>query len=111
MEKRDMKRAIATLCIVMVSFPALAINRYNVMSMTCRAIQQTVQLAAILRWQSTRVPGLPLYNRYVRNSGFCEPGEYAKNVYVPSKDRKNCRVRECADFDFYDDDPIWNRRH
>ena len=104
-----MKRAILTFCIVTVSFPALAINRYDVMSMTCTAIQQTVQRegAAILRWQSTRVPGLPLYNRYVRDSGFCEIGEYAKNVYVPSKDRKNCRVRECADVDFFDDGVIF----
>ncbi|MEM9107376.1 MAG: hypothetical protein AAGC96_17130, partial [Pseudomonadota bacterium] len=71
-----MKRAILTLCIVMVSFPTLAINRYNVTTMTCASIQQRVQSegAAILRWESTRVPGLPLYDRYVRNSGFCEPG-------------------------------------
>lgn len=99
-----MKRAILTLCIVMVSFPALAINRYNVTSMTCQAVQQTVQRdgAAILRWQSTRVPGLPLYNRYVKNGLYCEPGERAKTAYVPSRDNPNCRVRECADID-YDD--------
>lgn len=100
-----MKRAVLTLCIVMISFPSHAINRYNVMAMTCAAIQQAVKNegAAILRWESKRTPGLPIYDRYVRNSGFCEPSEYAKNAYVPSKDRKNCRVKECADADF--DDP------
>ena len=99
-----MKRTILTLCIVMVSFPTLAINRYNVTTMTCAAIQQTVQRegAAILRWQSKRVAGLPLYNRYVRHGGFCEPGQYARSAYVPSKDRKSCRVKECADYSFDD---------
>ena len=88
----------------MVSFPALAINRYNVTSMSCKAVQQTVNQegAAILRWQSKRVAGLPLYNRYVRNSLYCGPGEYAKSAYVPSRDNPNCRVRECADIDFDD---------
>jgi len=99
-----MKRAILTLCIVMVSFPTLAINRYNVTKMSCSAIQQVVQRegAAILRWESKRKPGLPLYNRYVRHGGFCEPGQYARSAYVPSKDRANCRVRECRDIDFDD---------
>ena len=106
-----MKKAFLTLCIVMVAFPALAINRYNVMTMTCAAIQQAVQRegAAILRWESTRTPGLPIYDRYVRNSGFCEPSEYAKNAYVPSKDRRSCRVKECADASFDDFGPV--RRH
>lgn len=99
-----MKRAILALCIVTVTFPALAINRYKVTSMNCAAIQQAVNRegAAILRWQSKRNPTLPIYDRYVRNSSYCEPGEYAKNAYVPSRDNPNCRVRECEDYDFYD---------
>ncbi|MCP4998228.1 MAG: hypothetical protein GY933_05575 [Hyphomicrobiales bacterium] len=99
-----MKRAILTLCIVMVTFPALAINRYDVKSMSCAAVQQTVNRegAAILRWQSTRNPSLPLYNRYVKNGFYCNAGEYAKSAYVPTRDNPNCRVRECEDIDFDD---------
>ena len=97
-----MKRAILTLCIVMVSFPALAINRYNVTTMTCQTVQQTVQRdgAAILRWTSKRNPGLPLYDRFVRNRLYCGYNEYPEVSFVPSRDKQNCPVRKCTSKDF-----------
>lgn len=94
-----MKSVLLALCIVSVSFPALAINRYNVQSMSCAAVQQAVKRdgAAILRWQSARKPTLPIYDRYVRNGLYCDPNEYAKRAYVPSQNRANCMVYKCAD--------------
>lgn len=94
-----MKSVLLALCIVSVSFPALAINRYQVKSMSCAAIQQAVKRdgAAILRWQSTRNPSLPIYDRYVRNGLFCDPNEYAKRAYVPSRDKASCLVYKCDD--------------
>lgn len=98
-ENYDMKSVLLALCIVTVSFPALAINRYNVQSMSCAAVQQAVNRdgAAILRWQSARNPSLPIYDRYVRNGLYCDPNEYAKRAYVPSRNRANCLVYKCAD--------------
>ncbi|MEM6464236.1 MAG: hypothetical protein AAF724_20205 [Pseudomonadota bacterium] len=97
-----MRRALLTLCMVMVAFPALAINRYNVTAMSCAAVQAAVQRdgAAILRWQSPRNPGLPIYDRYVRNTLYCDYNEYATPAFVPSRDNPNCRVRNCTDDDF-----------
>ncbi len=94
-----MKQIILALCISAVALPAAAIQRYNIQSMSCSAVQQAVQRdgAAILRWQSARNPTLPLYDRYVRNRLFCDPDEYAKRSYVPTRDRKSCLVYKCAD--------------
>lgn len=97
-----MKKALLTLCIVAVSFPALAINRYNIQSMSCNAVQSAVKRdgAAILRYRSARNPSLPLYDRYVRNSIFCDNNESAQISFVPTKDNPNCRVRLCKSNDF-----------
>lgn len=103
-----MKQIVLALCISAIALPAAAIQRYNIQTMSCSAVQQAVQSdgAAILRWKSARNPSLPLYDRFVRNRLFCDPGEYAKRVYVPTRDRKSCLVRKCADsdFDVFDDD-------
>ena len=99
-----MKSLLLALCIVSVSFPALAINRYNVQTMSCAAVQQAVDRdgAAILRWQSPRNPSLPVYDRYVRNALFCDRGRYPTRDYVPTKDRAHCPVTKCADSTFED---------
>lgn len=97
-----MKQIILALCISAIALPAAAIQRYNIQTMSCSAVQQAVQNdgAAILRWRSARNPTLPLYDRFVRNRLFCDPGEYAKRVYVPTRDRKSCVVRKCADVEY-----------
>ncbi|MEX3009536.1 hypothetical protein [Hoeflea sp. TYP-13] len=97
-----MNRVLLALCIVSVSFPALAINRYNVQSMSCAAVQNAVNRdgAAILRWRSARNPSLPIYDRYVRNSLFCDRGQYPKRAYVPTNNAANCPVYKCVDSTF-----------
>ncbi len=99
-----MRKIILALCITTVGFPALAIERYNVQSMSCAAVQAAVNRdgAAILRYRSSRNPSLPLYDRYVRNGLFCDPSQYAKRSYVPTRDNNRCQVRKCAD-NLYDD--------
>ncbi|WP_136656811.1 hypothetical protein [Nitratireductor sp. XY-223] len=97
-----MKSVLLALCIVSVSFPALAINRYNVQSMSCASVQQAVDRdgAAILRWQSARSPSVPIYDRYVRNSLFCDKGQFPERAYVPSSNTAHCPVKRCADGTF-----------
>lgn len=94
-----MRKIILALCITTVSFPALAIQRYNVQTMSCASVQAAVNRdgAAILRYRSARNPSLPLYDRYVRNSRYCDYQQYAKPSFVPTRDNKQCRVRKCAD--------------
>lgn len=97
-----MKQLILALCITGVAFPALAIQRYNIQTMTCAAVQNAVNRdgAAILRYRSKRNPSLPLYDRYVRNRLFCGPSEYAERDYLPTRDTNRCLVYKCADIDF-----------
>jgi len=97
-----MKKLILILCVTAASSPALAIQRYNIETMSCASVQSTVDRdgAAILRWQSKRVPGLPIYDRYVRNFLFCDTDQYAKRDYVPTADNRSCRVYKCADQQF-----------
>jgi hypothetical protein len=103
-EASDMKKILLALCITAVSFPALAIQRYNVQTMSCASVQNAVNRdgAAILRYRSQRNPSLPLYDRYVRNGIYCDPGEYAERAYVPTRDNKLCPVRKCAAVQFND---------
>ena len=97
-----MRAVFATAVFGLLCFPAQAINRYNVNTMSCADVQSIVasQGAAILRYPSKRTPGLVLYDRYVRHSGFCEPGYYAKVGFVPTRDNPNCRVRHCKSINY-----------
>ncbi|MGL4404470.1 MAG: hypothetical protein ACRCT6_01810, partial [Notoacmeibacter sp.] len=55
--------------------------------------------AAILRYPSTRKPGLTLFDRYVADSRFCQIDEIGKWASVPAKDVQSCRVISCEKFD------------
>ncbi|AGS21421.1 hypothetical protein REMIM1_CH01591 [Rhizobium etli bv. mimosae str. Mim1] len=58
--------------LVLAASPAAAISRYNPLTMNCAGVRAAIhnQGAVIFRYQSPR--GLPLYDRYVRNSNDCE---------------------------------------
>lgn len=78
--------------------PAHAIKRYNIANMTCGKVQDIVRNdgAAILRYPSKQVAGMTLYDRYVRDSSFCNLlHEHAERAWVPAKDDKTCAVRVC----------------
>ena len=92
--------------LLLVSFEAQAISRYNSTSMSCDRIRATVRSegAVILRWQGRS--GAPRYGRFVAHGGFCESGTRAETSYVPSSDRRSCPVRECKYWS-PDDDFIW----
>lgn len=81
--------------------PALAISRYNSTQMSCEAVRERVinEGAAILRYPSTRVAGMTLYDRYVTRNAACEQHEYAARSYVPTKDNPRCPVLNCQDYE------------
>ncbi|MCM2473860.1 hypothetical protein HGO38_10285 [Rhizobium sp. CG5] len=92
-------KVAAALClgILLLSGPAEAISRYNLSGMTCEGARQAIRNegAVILRHPSKRVAGMTLYDRYVRDSRQCDPGEYAEWNYVPTKDSPRCPVLAC----------------
>jgi hypothetical protein len=98
-----MKAVLIALSLLLVSFEAQAISRYNSTSMSCGEIKATLRAegAAILRWRGNS--GIQRYGRFVANGGFCESGTRAETSYVPSADRKSCSVRECKYWDPDDD--------
>ncbi|TPK40281.1 hypothetical protein FJ492_21110 [Mesorhizobium sp. B2-5-4] len=92
-----MKTILLAACLTLVAAQAQAISRYDPTRMSCGKIQSTIarQGAVILRYPSARVPGLPLYDRYVQSQQFCTMGEVRTRAYVPSADTRSCPVYIC----------------
>lgn len=90
---------------------AHAIRRVNTLNKSCAAVQDIVygDGAVILQHQSKRVPGLLLYDRYVRSWNFCELGEVTEYASVPTADKRACTVKKCVRKDPYDDERIFRR--
>jgi hypothetical protein len=105
-----MKMVLAALALTFIASDAFAIQRYTSTSMSCDEVRAILSRdgAALMRYKSRRVPGLQLYGRYVSNGRFCDMGEYAERVYIPTADDSSCPVRECKRID-YDDDIIIRR--
>ncbi|MGF0536463.1 hypothetical protein ACQQ2Q_00615 [Agrobacterium sp. ES01] len=89
--------ALVTVFSLAAAAPALAISRYNSPSLTCEQARDILRSegAAILRYPSKNVAGLPLYDRYVKNSRYCDSNEYAEWSRIPTKDDPGCRVLAC----------------
>ena len=98
---RPTSLAIMTISASLLAQPALAISRYNTTQLTCDQVRQRVisEGAAILRYPSTRVKNMTLYDRYVTRTALCDPHEYAERAYVPTKDTARCPVLNCQDYD------------
>jgi hypothetical protein len=96
-----MKIVLLAACLTLVAAEAQAISRYDPTRMSCGKVQSTIarEGAVILRYRSTRVPGLPLYDRYVQSQRFCNLDEARTRASVPSADTKSCLVYNCKKVD------------
>ena len=67
-------------------------------SLSCGALKARIAESgsAIVRYRSTHQPGLPLYDRYVRNYQSCSGTDVTELRFVPTKDTKNCPLRTCV---------------
>ena len=90
---RTMKTVLLAACLTLVAAEAQAISRYDATRMSCGKVQATIarEGAVILRYQSTRVPGLPLYDRYVQSQQFCNMGEVRKRAMCRAPIRNPAR--------------------
>ncbi|MDI7860985.1 hypothetical protein MRS76_03370 [Rhizobiaceae bacterium n13] len=100
-----MKGLLICLSLVLLAGPALAISRYNSLSISCQEAHRRIvnERAVILRYPSTRVRGMTLYDRYVINSSMCGNREIAQRSYIPTKDTPKCPVYSCKQWDPDDD--------
>jgi hypothetical protein len=97
-----MKTLALAAAIILTASPSFAISRLNPLSMTCEGARAAVhsQGAVIFKWTSPR--GLPLYDRFVRNSRLCDASEYAEWKNIPTRDDKRCPVLNCQNIDNLD---------
>nr|WP_222857922.1 hypothetical protein [Rhizobium cauense] len=104
MEDVTVKKLVVVIAFVMAASPALAISRYNSLSMSCQAARAAIhnEGAVILRYPSKRVSGMTLFDRYIRNSRYCDANKYAEWTTVPTRDNPRCRVLNCQDIDNLD---------
>ncbi|MFK0335309.1 hypothetical protein ACIQUB_29800 [Rhizobium sp. NPDC090275] len=95
------KKSVIVIAILLAASPAAAISRLSPLKITCDQARAAVhdQGAVIFRWTSPR--GLPLYDRFVRNSRYCDANEYAEWKRVPTRDR-SCPVLFCENVDRLD---------
>jgi hypothetical protein len=79
--------------------PAAAISRISSTSHSCAELRQIInrQGAVILTHPGSRASGT-LYDRYVRDSSYCDPGNVATDDWVPAKDR-SCRLYNCQTYE------------
>ncbi len=106
------KIVLLGLAIASAATPALAISRYNSMSMTCAEARAVInrERAVIMRYPARRTPNMTLYDRYVANADSCDVGYYAYQDYLPTKDRVSCPVYTCRPATDFDDDELIFRR-
>lgn len=92
-----MKHVLLAALLLAGASPAVAISRYQSPSLTCEQARDVIRRegAVILRYPSERVQNLTRYDRYVRNSGYCDSNEYADWTTVPTRDNPSCRVLAC----------------
>ncbi|WP_367714971.1 hypothetical protein AB2N04_13655 [Nitratireductor sp. GISD-1A_MAKvit] len=92
-----LRYASPVLAALIIASPAEAISRYTSTAMSCTEAQARIasEGAAIMRYQSRRTPGLPLYDRYVANERLCPPGHTGTRDHIPTADRAACPVLRC----------------
>ena len=74
-----MKRLLIALPLLLVVGETAAIDRHDTSRMTCAQVTATLQSErkAILRYPSSRVPGLIRYDKYVPDRNACSAGQLA----------------------------------
>ncbi len=93
-----MKRLALAFLLGIAPVEAWAIVRYMVQDMTCAEVQDAVQRDGIaILYRKAGTAGVPIYDRYVANQSFCQPGQSTIKETVPTADTRSCRVSKCID--------------
>jgi hypothetical protein len=100
-----MKRGTIAAVLLLFSSPSFAISRYDPTEIPCASVQEIVSREGevILRYGSSSILGLPVFDRYVADRAWCGPGEVARTAGVPSADQKYCPVKKCVESDIFVD--------
>ena len=101
-----MRRIGLLLALALLPSEVLAISRYDSMTMLCEDLRASIRSegAAIVRYGSKR--SQDLYQRFVRDSRYCEYEERARTIYIPAADTDSCRVFHCVTIDRGNSGPL-----
>jgi hypothetical protein len=93
-----MSRLLVIVLLLAAALPAQAVSRYSATQLSCGEITSIIREegAAIFRYPSPRRAGYTLYDRYVRNSGYCARHQSLEKVYIPSAGGEQCLVQHCV---------------
>ena len=83
-----MKRFTLSLMLMLVAGPALAQPRPSTTDMTCAASRQSVAANGAMVLGT----GGHTFDRFVRDRGFCQHGDFLEPAWVPSRDTAQCFV-------------------
>lgn len=83
-----MKRFTLSLMLVLATVPALAQARPSAPDRTCAANRQSVLANGAIVLGT----GGPTFDRFVRDRGFCEHGDFLEPAWIPSRDTAQCFV-------------------
>jgi hypothetical protein len=88
MRKGAVRSSVIALALCATATAALAQSRPSSPNLTCAQARQLVlsQGAIVIG------TGGFTYDRYVRDSSFCERGEYPSNSWIPTRDTPQCFV-------------------
>lgn len=92
-----MKILLTSLFLLATAPLVMAQPTYDPTKMTCADTRTAIARhgAVTLAYTSKRVPGLPLYKRYVANASYCD-SKLTVLSPVPTLDNPNCGVLVCT---------------
>jgi hypothetical protein len=103
-----MRRALLLLALAVAPAEAQTVSRYDSMTTLCEDLREKIRSegAAIVRFSSKRTSNMDLYQRFVRDSRYCEYEERAKTTFIPTADTDSCRVFHCVVLDRDNSGPL-----
>jgi hypothetical protein len=93
-----MKKIILLAAIGLFSTNAMAMESYNSKSLDCATVHEKVSKegSIVLKYPSSKVPGMNMYYRTVSNSMQCLGQGGMASASVPTSDDPKCKIKTCS---------------
>jgi hypothetical protein len=98
----NLPQILFAVCPILLAGFTVAEARPNTINLTCSQAQSMVRSHRSILLSTGRYT----YDRYVVSVAFCPTGDYAKNAYVQTRDRKSCRIGYTCTMD--NPWPLWD---
>jgi hypothetical protein len=96
-----MLKSLAVGALILSSLSQASAAQISSRNVSCASLKEAVSSAgaALVSYQSNQVAGLRLYDRFVRDSRFCQGDEVTETKFVPASDTPNCALPRCVPTD------------